>query len=117
MTREALLKRISIDPNVCSGTPCIRGTRIWVALVVDNLADGVPESEILTAYPQLTHDDIHAALAYAAEMTREHALPQPTLAARPARSILELEGLGKEVWEGVDPKQYISEMRDEWDHP
>jgi uncharacterized protein (DUF433 family) len=73
--RAALLKRISIDPNVCFGRPCIRGTRIWVSLIVENLADGVPEAEIITAYPQLTRDDIRAALAYAAEMTRERVIP------------------------------------------
>jgi len=72
-----LLKRISVDPNVCFGRPCIRGTRIWVSLIVDNLAAGTKESEILDAYPQLQTDDIRAALAYAAEMTREHVIPIP----------------------------------------
>jgi uncharacterized protein (DUF433 family) len=67
MTREDLLQRISIDPDVCSGKPCIRGARIWVALIIENLAAGVPEAEILKAYPALTLDDIQAALAYAAE--------------------------------------------------
>jgi len=75
--REELLKRISVDPNVCFGKPCIRGTRIWVSLIVENLAEGVPEDEILAAYPQLTHEDIRAALAYAAEVTRERVLPIP----------------------------------------
>ncbi len=70
MQREELLKRVSVDPNVCFGKPCIRGTRIWVSLIVDNLSEGVPEEEILAAYPSLTREDIHAALAYAAEMTR-----------------------------------------------
>ena len=74
-TRGELLKRVSVDPNVCFGKPCIRGTRIWVSLIVDNLADGVPESEILAAYPQLVLEDIRAALAYAAEMTRERVIP------------------------------------------
>ncbi len=83
MNRDELLKRISIDPNVCFGKPCIRGTRIWVALVVDNLADGVTEEEILAAYPQLTREDIRAALAYAAEMTRERVIPIPVEPARP----------------------------------
>lgn len=64
MTREELLGRISIDPSVCFGKPCVRGTRIWVSLIVDNLAEGIPESEILAAYPQLTAEDIRAALAY-----------------------------------------------------
>ncbi len=75
--REETLRRISIDPDVCFGRPCIRGTRIWVSLIVDNLAEGVPEVEILEAYPQLKTEDIRAALAYAAEMTRERVIPIP----------------------------------------
>lgn len=75
--REQLLRRISIDPNVCFGKPCIRGTRIWVSLIVENLAEGVSEAELLAAYPQLTVEDIRAALAYAAEMTRERVIPLP----------------------------------------
>ena len=70
-------ERISIDPNVCHGKPCLRGTRIWVSLIVDNLASGSSEEEILTAYPSLTRDDIRAALAYAAEMTRERHVDVP----------------------------------------
>lgn len=67
-----LLKRISIDPNVCFGKPCIRGTRIWVSLLLDLLADGMSFDEILVEYPQLTKDDILAAIAYGAELSREH---------------------------------------------
>lgn len=69
--------RISIDPNVCHGKPCIKGTRIWVSLIVDNLAAGSSEGEILEAYPSLTRDDIKAALAYAAEMARERFVDIP----------------------------------------
>ena len=83
MTREELLNRISIDPNVCFGKPCIRGTRIWVSLIVDNLAERVAEEEILAAYPQLEPEDIRAALCYAAEMTREHVIPVPVDTATP----------------------------------
>ena len=78
MRHEDVLKRITIDPNVCFGKPCIRGTRIWVSLIMDNLADGVDEDEILIAYPQLKTEDIRAALAYAAEMTKERVIPMPT---------------------------------------
>jgi uncharacterized protein (DUF433 family) len=77
MTREDLLKRISIDPEVCFGKPCIRGTRIWVSLILENLAEGVTEAELLDAYPQLKHEDIRAAMAYAAEVTRERVIPIP----------------------------------------
>ena len=75
MTREDLLQRISIDPNICFGKPCIRGTRIWVALIIENLAADVTENEILDAYPSLAAADIKAALAYAAEVTRERVIP------------------------------------------
>jgi uncharacterized protein (DUF433 family) len=82
MKREELLQRISIDPKICFGKPCIRGTRIWVSLIVDNLAESVPESELLAAYPQLTSEDIRAALVYAAEMTRERVIPIPVETSR-----------------------------------
>jgi uncharacterized protein (DUF433 family) len=75
MTREELLQRISIDPNVCFGKACIRGTRIWVALIIEHLASGRSEKEILEDYPDLDASDIQAALAYAAEITRERILP------------------------------------------
>jgi len=83
MQHEDLLKRISVNPNVCFGKPCIRGTRIWVSLIVDNLAEGVSEAEILAAYPALQSEDIRAALAFAAEMTRQQFIPIPMEAARP----------------------------------
>jgi uncharacterized protein (DUF433 family) len=70
-------ERISINPNVCFGKPCIKGTRIWVSLIVDNLAAGATEEEILEAYPSLTREDIRAALAFAAEMARERYMPIP----------------------------------------
>jgi uncharacterized protein (DUF433 family) len=71
-------ERISIDPNVCHGKPCIKGTRIWVSLIVDNLAAGSSEEEILEAYPSLNREDIRAALAFAAEMTRERYVDIPS---------------------------------------
>ncbi len=74
---NALVERISIDPAICGGKPCIRGTRIWVALVLDFLASGMTEGELRAEYPQLTHEDIMAALAYGAEMSRERILPLP----------------------------------------
>lgn len=76
-----LLDRISIDPQVCFGKPCIKGTRIWVSLILDFLASGESEAQILAAYPQLQPDDIRAALAYAAEVTRERIVPVPSAAA------------------------------------
>ena len=66
-----LLKRISINPNICFGKPCIRGTRIWVSLILDFLANGMTIVEILEEYPHLSEEDIRAAIAYGAEMSRE----------------------------------------------
>ena len=70
-----LLNRISIDPQVCGGRPCIRGTRIWVSLILDFLASGTPEAELISEYPQLAHEDVLAAIAYGAEASRERVLP------------------------------------------
>jgi uncharacterized protein (DUF433 family) len=73
-----LLGRISIDPRICGGKPCIRGTRIWVSLILDFLADDMTEAELLEQYPGLTHDDVLAAIAYGAEAAREQVVPVPT---------------------------------------
>jgi len=73
-----LLDRITINPNVCFGKPCIRGTRIWVSLILDFLAGGMTEEELLKEYPRLTHEDVLAALAYGAEVARERIIPVPT---------------------------------------
>lgn len=72
-----LLQRISIDPNVCFGKPCVRGTRIWVSLILDFLANGMNVEEILAEYPQLAVEDIRAAIAYGAEMARERYVEIP----------------------------------------
>lgn len=72
-----LMERISINPNVCFGKPCIRGTRIWVSLILDFLASGMNMDELLAEYPQLTVEDIRAAIAYGAEMARERYVELP----------------------------------------
>jgi uncharacterized protein (DUF433 family) len=64
-------KRITTDPLVCHGKACIKGTRIMVSVILDNLASDVGEKEILESYPSLSADDIKAAIAYAAELSRE----------------------------------------------
>ncbi|MEK7274457.1 MAG: DUF433 domain-containing protein [Candidatus Desantisbacteria bacterium] len=74
---KPLLQRIVIDPNICFGKPCIRGTRIWVSMVLDFLSNDMTIEEIIAEYPQLTKDDIHAVLAYGAEMTRERYVEIP----------------------------------------
>ena len=72
MKYDDLLSRISVDPKVCGGKPCIRGTRIYIAIILDGLAEGLTPEQLIDHYPHLTLDDIHAALAYAAELAREN---------------------------------------------
>jgi len=64
-------ERITVDQSVCHGKACIKGTRIMVSVILENLADGVGKEEFLKSYPSLNSDDIKAALAYAAELSRE----------------------------------------------
>jgi uncharacterized protein (DUF433 family) len=72
MTHEELLQRVTVDPRICAGKPCIRGTRIYIAIILDGLAEGLTPEELIDHYPSLVLDDIHAALAYAAELAREN---------------------------------------------
>lgn len=67
--------RITVDPAVCHGQACIKGTRIMAAVVLDNLAAGLGVNEILHSYPSLTAEDIQAAMAYAADLARERMVP------------------------------------------
>ena len=68
---------IVVDPTVCHGQACIRGTRIPAAVVLDNLAAGQSVAEILKSYPSLSEQAIHATVAYAAELARERVLAMP----------------------------------------
>lgn len=77
LSREELLQRIWIDPARCFGKPCIRGHRIWVSLILDLLASGTSEQEILADYPGLEPEDIQACIAYGAEMARERYVDVP----------------------------------------
>ena len=64
-------ERVSVDPAICHGKACIRGTRIMVSVILDNVAAGVAQDRILASYPSLVAEDIRAALQYAAELARE----------------------------------------------
>ena len=68
-------ERISVDPLVCHGKACIKGTRIMVSVILDNMAAGISPEEILEDYPSLSSEDIQAAIAYAAELARERIVP------------------------------------------
>jgi uncharacterized protein (DUF433 family) len=72
MEYEDLLARVTVNPAICAGKPCIRGTRIYIAVILDALAEGLTSEQIIEHYPQLMVDDIRAALAYAAELSREN---------------------------------------------
>ncbi|GAF25952.1 uncharacterized conserved protein [Moorella thermoacetica Y72] len=65
------LERITIDPSVCHGKACIKGTRIPVSVILDNLAEGISQEEILKSYPSLSLEDIKAAIAYGAMLAKE----------------------------------------------
>jgi uncharacterized protein (DUF433 family) len=71
MPNADLLSRISIDPNICFGKPCIRGHRIWVSMILDLLVAGETIETILEEYPGIERDDVLACIAYGAEMSRE----------------------------------------------
>jgi uncharacterized protein (DUF433 family) len=77
MSSSQLLSRISIDPKICFGKPCIKGHRIWVSLILDFLASGMTMAEIVKEYPQLQTEDILACIAYGAEMSRERFVEIP----------------------------------------
>jgi uncharacterized protein (DUF433 family) len=66
--------RVTTDPQVCHGKPRIRGTRVMVSVVLDNLSDGLTAAEIVEEYPALTPGDVRAALGYASELAREEEL-------------------------------------------
>jgi uncharacterized protein (DUF433 family) len=70
-------ERISVDPNVCHGKACIKGTRVMVSVVLDNLAAGESATTILRSYPTLQGEDVQAALGYAAELARERIVALP----------------------------------------
>jgi len=68
-------ERLSVDADICHGKVCVRGTRIMVSVILDNLAAGITKEEVLAGYPGLTEEDIQATVAYAAELARERIVP------------------------------------------
>jgi len=69
--------RISVDPQICHGKICIKGTRIMISVILDNLAEGVSAERILKSYPTLQPQDIQAALYYASEVAKERIVELP----------------------------------------
>ena len=74
---SALLDRVTIDPKVCGGKPCIKGTRISVEFVVDLLSQGWTTDKILEQYDHLAHEDILACLAYASDVLKSEFILPP----------------------------------------
>ena len=68
---QELHVRIAVDSNVCGGLPRVRGTRIPIAVILDGLAEGLSPEQLIDHYPQLALEDVRAALAYAATLSRE----------------------------------------------
>ncbi len=67
--------KITSNPEICHGRACIKGTRIMISVILDNLSEGLTIEEIIEAYPPLTKNDILAAINYAAELTKERIIP------------------------------------------
>lgn len=70
-------EHIVVNPDICHGKACIKGTRIMVSVILDNLAAGLSAEQVLAQYPTLTAADIHAALAYAAALSHERVVAVP----------------------------------------
>lgn len=70
-------EHITVDPEVCHGKPCIKGTRVMVSVILDNLAAGQAAEEIVESYPSVDREDVQAAIAYAAELARERVVDMP----------------------------------------
>jgi len=68
---------ITVDPNVCHGKACMKGTRVLVSVILDNVAAGLTIDEIIQSYPSLTREAVQAAISYAAELTRERVVAIP----------------------------------------
>jgi uncharacterized protein (DUF433 family) len=66
---------ITVDPNVCHGKACIKGTRVMVTVILDNLAAGLDAEEIVKSYPTVSRDAVQATLRYAAELAKERVVP------------------------------------------
>ncbi|MGE0087572.1 MAG: DUF433 domain-containing protein [Desulfococcaceae bacterium] len=68
---------VSVNPEICHGKACVKGTRVMVSVVLDNLAEGLSPEEIIRSYSALTHESVKSVLAYAAELAREQIVAIP----------------------------------------
>lgn len=67
-------ERITVDPRICHGKACVKGTRIMASVILDNLEAGISQDEILKSYSSINPEDIQSAIAYAAELARERVI-------------------------------------------
>ena len=70
-------EHITVDPNVCHGKPCVKGTRVMVSVILDNLAAGLTPEDLMKSYPSISREAIQAAIAYAADLARERVVTLP----------------------------------------
>jgi len=70
-------EHITVDPNVCHGKPCIKGTRVMVSVILDNLAAGLTTEDLIKSYPSVSREAVQAAIAYAADLARERVVTLP----------------------------------------
>lgn len=70
-------EHITVDPNICHGKPCIKGTRVMVSVILDNLAEGLTPEELMHSYPSVSREAVQAAIAYAADLARERVVTLP----------------------------------------
>lgn len=70
-------EHITVDSEVCHGKPCVKGTRVMVSVILDNLAAGQPAEEIAESYPSVDREDVQAAISYAAELAHERIVDMP----------------------------------------
>lgn len=68
---------ITVDPNICHGKPCIKGTRVMVSVILDNLAEGLTSEELMQSYSSVSREAVQAAIAYAADLARERVVTLP----------------------------------------
>jgi uncharacterized protein (DUF433 family) len=68
---------ISVNPEIAHGQACVKGTRVLVSVVLDNLAAGITMKELLKSYPSLSEESVRASIAYGAELTKERTVPMP----------------------------------------
>lgn len=106
-----LLARISIDPEVCGGKPCIKGTRIWVSLILSLLDGGATQAEVLAQYPQLKHEDILAAIAYGNPPRNSQSKRMVPVSTATGRTMPGIDISDSAALQAMDDLEYVERMK------